>query len=96
MIVVILAAAAIAMALLGLRQQRLATMHRMARLHANMTESRQMMWDLQVRIAEASRPATLQDAAARTGLQVEPLVTGDPASLATVDSAHGGHVDVSE
>ena len=65
--------AALAAALLGLRQQRLQMQHEMTRMHGRMDAARQQTWDLQVRIAEGTQPLVLQEALQRAGLELEPL-----------------------
>ncbi len=72
--IVLIAAAAIGAVLLGLRQQRVQTVGRMAAMHAQMNRTRQSMWDTQVRIAQHANPSQLKDALQRAGLQVEPMV----------------------
>lgn len=68
---------AVAAALLSLRQQRLQTMHEIARLHEQMDAARQRTWDLQVRIAQQLEPGALQAALKRASLELEPLVPMD-------------------
>ncbi|MEM6393774.1 MAG: hypothetical protein AAF797_13450 [Planctomycetota bacterium] len=59
--------------LLGLRQQRLTEMHRMADLHTQMDRDRKALWDLQVRIAEVGRPEALEAALERRGIELVPI-----------------------
>lgn len=76
--IAILVATAIGAGLLGLRQQRVQTVNRMAMLHSQMNRTRQSMWDTQVRIAEFANPARLREAMARAGVAVEPLFSPVP------------------
>ena len=76
--IAIIAATAIGAALLGLRQQRVQTVNRMAMLHSQMNKTRQSMWDTQVRIAEFANPTRLREAMTRAGLNVEPLFAPTP------------------
>ena len=69
-------ATAIGIGLLALRQQRLTMMHEMALTHAQMNQSRQKMWDLQVRIADKVEPPKLAKAIQRAKLQLEPAAPG--------------------
>lgn len=64
----------VAVALLGLRQQRLEAMHDMAQLQAEMDQARQHTWDLQVRIAGRMEPGTLLEAMDRAELALEPVI----------------------
>ncbi len=68
----------IAAALLGLRQQRLQTMHAMAQLHVRMDADRKATWDAQAQIAEGMHPAALREAVRRVGLELEPLPSPEP------------------
>jgi hypothetical protein len=67
---------AIGVALLALRHQRLSMMHEMAMIHARMNQSRQKMWDLQVRIADKVEPPKLAKAILRAKLKLEPAAPG--------------------
>jgi hypothetical protein len=67
---------AIGVALLALRHQRLSMMHEMAMIHAQMNQSRQKMWDLQVRIADKVEPPKLAKAILRAKLKLEPAAPG--------------------
>lgn len=78
LLVVIVGAAAIGAALLGMRQQRLQIMHQMAQLYRQMDQSRQETWDLQVEIAQRIRPEALRAAAERASLVLEPVMPADP------------------
>jgi hypothetical protein len=69
-------ATVIGIALLALRQQRLTMMHEMALTHAQMNQSRQKMWDLQVRIANKVEPPKLAKAIQRAKLRLEPATPG--------------------
>jgi len=69
-------ATAIAVMLLGYRQERLATMHEMTRLHARLNQSRHSMWDMQVRIADRIEPPKLAKAIERAQLHLEPQTPG--------------------
>lgn len=71
----------IAVVLLGMRQERLASMHEMARLHSRMNHSRQAMWDLQVRVAGKTEPTRLTEALERAKLRLEPATPGAAAAL---------------
>ena len=73
---ILLFATAIGVALLALRQQRLTMMHEMALIHADMNQSRQHMWDLQVRIADKVEPPKLAKAIERAKLKLEPAAPG--------------------
>ncbi|MCE9592217.1 MAG: hypothetical protein K8S99_17060 [Planctomycetes bacterium] len=82
-------ATVIAVLLLGFRQQRLATMHEMARLHSKMNQSRQTMWDMQVRIADRLDPARLTQAVDRAKLRLEPSTPGAAEAVQAATDAHG-------
>jgi hypothetical protein len=69
-LVCVVAAAGIAVVLLGLRQQRFEMMHEMAELHGKMNHSREQMWDLQVKIAGRVDPQRLAKALERAKLQL--------------------------
>ncbi|MEM6751110.1 MAG: hypothetical protein AAGA57_11670 [Planctomycetota bacterium] len=51
---------AIAAGLLGMRQERLESLHEAARLHDQMDRDRQRLWELETRIADAADVARLQ------------------------------------
>ncbi len=70
--VTVLAATALGAGLLGLRQQRLQTMHEMAELHADMDRPRRDTWDLQIEIGEKIEPDRLREAIDRNQLVMEP------------------------
>lgn len=70
--IAVLATVVLGAALLGLRQQRLQTMHEMAELHADMDRARRATWDLQVRIGEKIEPDRLREAIERNQLVMEP------------------------
>ena len=70
--IAVLATVVLGAALLGLRQQRLQTMHEMAELHADMDKARRDTWDLQVRIGEQIEPERLREAIERNQLVMEP------------------------
>jgi cell division protein FtsL len=80
-------------AVFSLRQQRLELMHEITGLHRQMNRDRQRTWDMQVRIADRTRPGALRDAIARAGLDMEPAVaqraqaTDDP-SGSLADASH--------
>ena len=77
---IIIFAAAIAMALVTLRHQRLEMMNEMTRLHSQMNRSRQGVWDYQVRIAGKSDPIALAQAIQRAKLNLEPMTPGSNAA----------------
>ena len=83
LITVVIVATAVAAVLLGLRQQRLQLMHEMAAMHSRINDNRQVMWDLQVRIAERTQPEALHAALARAELEVQPIVPDTPATPLT-------------
>ena len=70
---VIVLTAGIGAALLGLRQQRLALMHEMAKLHQQMLQDRQATWDLQVRNNTELAPRQLKMAIEQAGLDLVPI-----------------------
>ena len=70
---VVLLLTAIGAGLLGLRRQQLNDKHAMAESHTQMKQDREMIKDLQVRIARRTTPEALQDAIDRTGMSVEPI-----------------------
>lgn len=80
--------AALGAGLLSLRQQRLETMHEMARLHEAMDESRQRVWGLQVEVAERIEPAELRRALERARLILEPVAAEPPRPPRAVDAKH--------
>jgi hypothetical protein len=82
----------IAVALLGMRQGRLAGMHEMTRLHARMNRSRQAMWDLQLRVASKTQPAQLAKALERAKLHLEPATPGAAEAMSRVASVHAVRV----
>ena len=82
----IIGSAVVMAGLLLLRQQRLADMHQMAELHAAMDQDRKALWDLQVRIAEHSRPVAIEEAVDRAGIRLEPI--SDRSSPATQPADH--------
>ena len=75
-LLVIVCGTAIAVGLLAMRQHRLTAMHDMTRLHAKMNDSREGMWDMQVRIACRIDPPKLAKAIERAKLQLEPATPG--------------------
>src|SRR5689334_17146010 len=89
---VIIFVVGIAVVLLGMRQERLASMHEMARLHAQMNRSRQAMWDRQVRVADKTEPKKLTQALERAKLRLEPATPGAAEAMARVAAAHPVHV----
>lgn len=90
----LIVATAIGAALLGLRQQRVQTVSRMAALHAAMNSTRQTMWDTQVRIAQHANPQQLKEALQRAGVAVEPIRLHDPSrSLPSVAASHAHERD---
>lgn len=86
---IIAVATVIAVLLLGFRQQRLASMNEMARLHAQMNHSRHAMWDSQVRIADQLDPVRLTQAIERAQLQLEPATPGAAEAVEAVTDEHG-------
>jgi hypothetical protein len=56
-----------------LRQQRLETMHKIVRTHAQINHDRQATWDYQVRIASQLDPESLAKAALDQGIKLRPL-----------------------
>lgn len=70
--IAVLAITVLGAALLGLRQQRLQTMHEMAELHADMDRARRDTWNLQVEIGEKIEPDRLREAIERNQLVLEP------------------------
>src|SRR5262245_37206571 len=89
-LVVIVCATAIGVGLLGMRQQRLTTMHEMARLRDQMDESRKGTWDMQVRIAARMDPPKLAKAIERAKLRLEPT-TPNAVRNTQLTAAAGGH-----
>jgi len=67
---------AIGAGLLGLRQQQLNDKHAMAQSHAQMKDDRELIKDLQVRIARLTRPEALRDAIERARLDMQPISRG--------------------
>ena len=60
LLTIILAATCIALAVLGLRQQRLHVVHEMVDTHRLLMEQRRTMWTTRQRIAEACRTPALE------------------------------------
>ena len=79
--VTVLAATALGAAVLGLRQQRLQTMHEMAELHADMDRTRRETWNLQIQIGERVEPDRLREAIDRNQLVMEPSTRAAEPSL---------------
>lgn len=71
--VAIVFAVGIGAVLLGLRQQRLETMHDMVRMHREMDAVHQQTWDMQVRIANQLEPEMLREAVEQAQLTLEPV-----------------------
>lgn len=91
----VILAAATAMSLLALRQQRIDQMHQMASYHKQMRQTRQNLWELQVQIADDLRPDKLKAAVLRTGLELEPVVPLDSTSVASSSGSREA-IDVRE
>lgn len=83
----VIAATAIGAAMLGLRQQRLATMHQMVELHRQMEHTRRSMWDTQTQIARQTRPAELRERIERANLKLEPLMPREPSLAASPEQS---------
>ncbi|MDG1898912.1 MAG: hypothetical protein P8I74_03525 [Phycisphaerales bacterium] len=60
LLMIIVVAGCIALALLGLRQQRLMIVHDMVDTHRTLMEQRRMLWTTRQRIAEACRTPEIQ------------------------------------
>ncbi len=71
LLALIIFTATVAVVLLGYRQQRLEVMNEMTRLHGQIDQSRQAMWDLQVKIADHVEPPALLKAIGRAQLKLE-------------------------
>lgn len=56
LLLIILTAALTAVALLGIRQQRLECAHQMAKVHARLSQHHQALWELRSEIARRCRP----------------------------------------
>ncbi|MEX0887249.1 MAG: hypothetical protein WD009_12515 [Phycisphaeraceae bacterium] len=74
LLITLVAATLIAAVLLDYRQQRLETMHEMARLHRRIDELRQQTWDRQVRIAQALEPRRFGQSLGRSGMAFHPVI----------------------
>lgn len=81
LIVLIVLMTAAAATLLDLRQRRTETMHEMAVLQGQITQSRHAIWGLQSAVAEYVNPKRLGESIARAQIDLEPLVAdGDAPS----------------
>lgn len=88
-LVAILAVAAVAVVLLGYRQQRFESMHEMAKLHSQINNSRQEIWETQVRIAGRLQPERLAKSIERSKLALQPAVPGWTSPETRMVSAKG-------
>lgn len=70
---VVLLLTAIGAGLLGLRRQQLNDKHAMAESHTQMKRDRELIKDMQVRIARRTTPEALREAIDRAGLVLEPI-----------------------
>lgn len=75
-LVAILGMAVIGIVLLGYRQQRFEVMHEMTRIHSQMNDSRQTIWETQSKIAGRLQPQRLAAAIDRAKLALEPAAPG--------------------
>lgn len=64
--------------LLSLRHQRLRVMHDTIELHGQIDQTRQALWDLQVRTAEQANLQELHEAIRSTDLELSPMVFDEP------------------
>ena len=74
LLLVLVTMAATGAALLGMRADRLAAEHEIAKLHRAIDENRRAVWDAQVRVADAAGPEALRETLAGTGLEFEAVV----------------------
>lgn len=75
MLVTVFVMAATALALLSLRQQRIATIHDMSRLHGQLDQHRMHLWRLRARVATEVRPGSVRPSDTldwRAAVPVEP------------------------
>lgn len=70
---VVLLLTAIGAGLLGLRRQQLNDKHAMAESHTQLKRDRELIKDMQVRIARRTTPEALRAAIDRAGLVLEPI-----------------------
>jgi hypothetical protein len=87
---------AIGAALLGMRQYRQTLRHDVTRLHEQMNESRQAVWDLHVRIAERIEPKRLKAAIDRAGLELEPITPGPASATGRADAESDASASATE
>lgn len=73
LMVVLLVAAALAVALLGLRQQRLEIAHDIARSTRRIEQTRLQLWNLQAQVSNRVQPLALTEAIDRAQLKMQPL-----------------------
>lgn len=88
-------------ALLGLRQRQLELAHTNAVLHRQIDLSRQVLWNMQTRIARGTDPETLRRVVVETALPLEPVVARPgpprkgPGMVDAAPASYRGHgVDV--
>lgn len=74
LLLVLVTMAATGAALLGMRADRLAAEHDIAKLHRAIDENRRAVWDAQVRVADAAGPEALRETLAQTGMEFEAVV----------------------
>lgn len=60
LLVTVLAMAVTGLALLALRQQRIASVHEMSRLHHQLDQHRMHLWRLRAQVSAASRPSLVR------------------------------------
>ncbi|MCX5660731.1 MAG: hypothetical protein NTW19_13570 [Planctomycetota bacterium] len=83
--------AAVAVLVLSYRQQRLEMTNEMARLHHQIDQSRQKMWDLQVKIADHVEPPALAKAIDRAHLKLESATPNAGNPVEPTPPAKGGN-----
>lgn len=86
---VVLGLVAIGAGLLGLRQEQINDRHTIAATHAAMRDDREAIKDMQIRIAEQTKPEALREAIDRAELRLEPIGenSADPDEPNTVAGA---------
>ncbi|QDU33127.1 hypothetical protein KS4_11690 [Poriferisphaera corsica] len=72
-LVAIILAAGIGVGLLSLRQQRLEIMNEITAEHRKVDRTRKEIWDIQVRIAERTKPQEVQRVTSNAKLVLEPI-----------------------
>ena len=76
-VMLIVAFTVIAAKVVTMRQQRFAINHEIARMHQQMDDARQSLWESQVRVAEQLKPTALEHKLSVAQMKLEPISTSN-------------------